>query len=140
MRYLSLDYGEKNIGVAYSDKLEISTRPLPPINNKDLGHAIKEIARLINTHNIEAIVVGLPLGENNEETQTSIKARFFANRIKDFTQIPLEFWNESYSTKRAIESMISGGVSKKTRERMVDSYAAMIILKEFLENKEIKNE
>ncbi len=138
MRYLAIDYGEKNIGLAYCDKLEIATRPLPPINNKDLTFAINELARTIDQHNIESIIVGIPLGKDNEETQISIKARFFANRIKDFSDIPIEFWNESFSSQQAVQNMIAGGTTKKTRSRMIDSYAAMVILKDFLENKEIE--
>lgn len=135
MRYLAIDYGETNIGLAYCDKLEISTRPLTPIKNKEIAKSVEQIIRLINQHNIDAVVVGLPLGSKNQETQQSIKIRFFADRLKELINKPVEFWNEALSSKEAIEIMIAGGRSKKARRELLDSYAAVVILKGFLEEK-----
>ena len=135
MRYLAIDYGEANIGLAYCDKLEISTKPLTPIKNKVLAKSIEQIIRLIDHHNIEGIVLGVPLGTKNQETQQSIKTRFFADRLKDLINKPVEYWNETLSSKQAMEIMIAGGKSKKARKELLDSYAAVVILKGFLEEK-----
>lgn len=138
MRYLAIDYGGANIGLAYCDKLEISTKPLTPIKNKSLKKTLEQIMRIIDQHNIEGIVIGVPLGTNNQETQQSIKTRFFADRLNDLISKPVEFWDETLSSKRAIEIMIAGGKPQKARKKLLDSYAAVVILKGFLEEKEQK--
>jgi putative Holliday junction resolvase len=138
MRYLAIDYGDKRIGLAYCDALEIAVRPLPPVHNKDLAYAISQISMAINLHKIESILVGIPLGEKNEETQQSTKVRFFTDHLKEISNLPIEFWNETYSTQNAVKSMLGSGTSKKNRSELVDSYSAMIILREFLNNKKIE--
>lgn len=135
MRYLSIDYGDKKIGMAFCDKLEIAVKPLPPIINKGPADAIEKINRIIDNNKIEGIVMGAPLGKNNSETQQSIKSRHFADQIKNILNIPIEFWNESYSTQQAVKLMIETGKTKKARQKFIDSYSALLILKEFIDYK-----
>jgi len=139
MRYLAIDHGDKRIGLALCDKLEIAVRPLPPIINKEISKSIENIGRIIDHNKIEGLVIGIPLGDDNEETQQSIKVRFFTDRLDDVINIPIEYWNETYSTQKAIQNMIAAQTKQKTRKKLVDSYAAAVILREFLDNKKIKS-
>lgn len=138
MRYLAIDHGDKKIGLALCDKLELSTKPLPPISNKTVANSVEKIIRILDRNKIEGIVFGLPLGIDNKETQQSIKARYFADQLKKVIELPIELWNETLTTKKALDRMIQQQKSKKTRQEMIDSYSAAVILQEFLENKEIE--
>lgn len=137
MRYLAIDHGEKRIGLAFCDKLEIATQPLVPIKHKDTASTIEKINRIIDRNQIEEIVIGLPLSKTGKDTEQSKSVRKFLEKLKMVIKLPIHLWNETYSTQEALENMIQGGKKKKTRSKMIDSFSAMVILKSFLENKEM---
>ena len=129
MKVLAIDHGEKRIGLALSDPRGIIASPLPTLNIKSLVDAIEKIHRISKSQGAELILIGLPLGPNGEETQQSIKVRYFGDTLSRTNGTPVEYWNESFTTQIAQK-----GPSSKKKRANFDSEAARIILQEFLDN------
>ena len=125
--YISLDYGQKNIGIALSDKNGIIAKSFSIVKNND-----KFFDYFINTcmqYNIKGIVVGLPLDIDGNDTKMSLEIKNFASQLsKDFNII---FWDETLTSKYAEEILRSKG---KKRGK-VDDISAQIILQEYLDYK-----
>jgi putative Holliday junction resolvase len=133
MKVLSIDYGERRIGLAISDEMGIIAKAMPPLNVTSLADSISKLHRIANSQNIDRIVIGLPLGQKNEETKQSIQTRYFANAFKSTNGVEVEFWNESFSTLEAQGNIKAG---PKKRKKKIDSEAARVILQEYLDSKE----
>lgn len=126
MKYIALDIGLKRIGVAYSVHKDIAT-PLAAIIRKNRNQAAIEVKNLIREWDVEAVVVGIPLGGSHEDEMR--------RRIVHFMNL-VEFDGEIYYQDEAMssieaEEMIKGNIQYK-RDGRVDSLAAMIILQRFL--------
>lgn len=134
MKILAIDYGEKNIGLAISDEKGIIARAMNDLANRSTSDAIQKIHKIANSHQVKTIVVGLPLGENGEETEQSMKTRYFARALENTDKKDVTFWDESFSTSKAEEN------AKQIKKKNIHSEAARIILQEYLdhinENKE----
>ena len=132
MKYLSIDYGEKRIGLSISDDLGVIAKPLPPLKVRSLSDGISKIHTIVKKHNIAICVIGLPLGPKREETKQSIQIRYFADALKSTNGAEVEFWNESFSTQEAVKNTRKG---TKRKKKSIDSEAARIILQEYLDNR-----
>lgn len=125
MKYLSIDYGEKKIGIAISDAEGRIAFPKKIIYNRGQERILAQLKELIKEQNVSRIVVGLPLGAQGEETEQSAKTRAFTDFLHKETTIAIDFENEFLTTHMA-ERM---GV---TREH-VDEAAAALILQSYLD-------
>lgn len=119
MNYLSIDYGIKKIGLAYSVDGIIST--LPPIKNDH--NTVNNILTIIKTHNIEKIYVGLSYGRVAKLT------RGFIQLLSSVIKLPIETVDEAVSTIEAGDIMQTLGKSRKDRSLLIDSVAAAVILR-----------
>jgi putative transcription antitermination factor YqgF len=118
MNYLSIDYGTKRIGLAYSLNSIIFT--LPMVENDD--NIYKKLQQIINDHHIEKIYVGLCEGKIAELTKK------FVVKLSDMIKLPIETVEESVSTIEA-ESIFSESKKKsKAYKKQIDSIAAAVIL------------
>lgn len=120
MNILAIDHGEKRIGLAWVDTGINVVLPLGVVQNE------LELIKVINEENPDKIIIGLPLSLKNEETKHTEIIRAFAGRVSAQVNIPIEFFDERFSSKQA--DTMSGGVSR-------DEKAAMIILQSYLESK-----
>ena len=132
MKILSIDYGEKRVGLALSDETQTIASPLPTLKVKSLADAVSKTQQMISSQKIEKVLIGLPLGPNREETQQSIKTRYFGDALGRSNGMKPEYWNESLSTQEANKSKRLG---TKRKKRNLDSEAARIILQEYLDFK-----
>jgi putative holliday junction resolvase len=133
MKHLSIDLGEKRIGLAVSDRKGIIAKPLTVIKRKDDASAVKKIAEICKDRNIEVLVLGVPLSAA-PATQESF--REFGKKVANGTGLPLYEWDETFSTKQAqnvVAFADSPGTKKKTRTHR-DDVAAAIILQEYLDH------
>jgi putative Holliday junction resolvase len=130
MRILSIDYGEKRIGLAISDELNIIAKPMPTLKVNSLSDSVNKIQRIIKSQGIDTAVIGLPLNSKGGETKQSIQTRYFADALKSTNGAEIEFWNESFSTQQAESPAGMTSFKKKNP----DSEAARIILQEFLDS------
>ena len=133
MRILSLDVGEKRIGVAMSDPMGILASPLTQINRTGTKAAIEAILDLVRQHEVELIVAGMPYLMNGNIGQQAMLVRNFLQKLSAHMDIPIEIWDERYTTVAAEGKMIEAGVRKEKRKKHIDAAAATIILQEYLD-------
>ena len=129
-RFLGIDYGERNIGLALG--YNGLTMPLKTISNKTDRDAIFEINRVVIENKIGNIVVGIPLTAENKDTKESLIVRRFAKNLKTITKRPVIFQNEFGTSKKALEEAVSLDIPKKRRSAN-DHLAASLILKTFFD-------
>lgn len=136
-RILAIDYGTKRVGLAVTDPLQIIASPLDTIHAKDVINFLKEYE---STEGIEAFVLGMPKNLNGKDTNATQHVRQFQNLLKkQFPEKPVYLQDERFTSKMAMDAMISGGMKKKDRRNKgnVDKVSASIILQSYLESKGI---
>ena len=126
MKYLAIDLGLKRIGLAYSAHKDIIT-PLSAIIRKNRNQAADEVKKALKEWDIQAIVVGIPLGGSSEDEMRR-RIKHFMNLV-DFSGDVL-FQDEAGSSLEA--QALMRGEMKQIRDGRVDSLAAMIILQRYL--------
>lgn len=128
-KILALDIGRKRIGLAMCDTELPIPEPLYVLERAG-KYAEKMILEILQRHSIQTLVVGLPLGEGNEETAESESIRRYVARFEKRAAIKIEFVDEYASSEEALEALRHKSGSKKG---MLDSVAASIILQRYLD-------
>ena len=126
MKYIAIDLGLKRIGLAYSAHKDIVT-PLPAVIRKNRNQASSEVKKVILEWEVDAVVIGIPLGGSSEDEMQRRVAHFM--NLVDFKG-EVFFQDEAGSSLEA-ENMMKGEI-KYIRDGRVDSISAMIILQRFL--------
>lgn len=134
-RKMGLDVGDKTIGVALSDLLGWTAQGLKTIFRKNKKEDFKELEEIINSNDVDTIVVGLPKNMNGTIGPQGEKVLEFCEELKTKFNIKVELWDERLSTVAAERSLISADVSRKKRKQVIDKMAAVYILQGFLDRK-----
>ncbi|MCK4752658.1 MAG: Holliday junction resolvase RuvX [Planctomycetes bacterium] len=132
MRYLAIDYGNKRIGLAICDPDETIASPLTVIENKK---PLEQIARTIESEDVDAIVIGLPL---NMDDSTGPQAKLtlkFAEQLRKNIDLPIHFQDERLTSFAADEKLASAELTTKKKKKLRDAIAAAEILQAFLDQK-----
>jgi putative Holliday junction resolvase len=130
-RFLGLDVGDKRVGVAICDETQTLARPLITLNRASKKEDFARIVTLCREHAIEKVVVGLPKTLRGEEGSQAQRVRRYAAELQAALNLPIEFWDERYSSVDAQERLTSS--SRRARAKGdIDSAAAAIILQEYL--------
>ncbi|NLZ24163.1 Holliday junction resolvase RuvX [Candidatus Dojkabacteria bacterium] len=140
---LAIDYGLKRIGLAISDSKGITSAPLKVITvtkRRKMEGAIDDILLEIETNRVKTIVIGKTNREEWGNSKTSQRTEYFVSELKKRTQLPIIFQDESYSTTRAQNMLLSLGQSSKSSKEKIDMYSAVVILEDFLNSDNKKNE
>jgi len=132
-RKLAIDYGEKRIGIAVSDPLNITAQGLPNIANSP--KAFHEIQAVVEEKNVGEIILGLPRRLDGSLGESAIKVKNFGESLKKYVNIPIIYWEEWLSTKEAEKHLISMDKSRKKRKGLIDMVAAQLILQGYLDSK-----
>ncbi len=131
-RLLSLDVGEKRIGVAICDETRTLARPLLTLKRASKKEDFAKLAALCREQQIEKIIVGLPKTLRNEEGPQAQRVRRYADELQATLNLPIDFWDERFSSVDAQERLAAS--SPRTRRKgEIDSAAAAIILQEYLD-------
>jgi len=133
MRILAIDHGEKRIGLALSDETATIASPLKVIEHVSRAIDAAQVADLAMQNNAALIVVGQSFDEDGNPNPAGRRAGRFADELKNQTNIPIELWDESFSTQDARVTRIQLGVSRKKRAGHHDALAAVVILQSYLE-------
>ena len=133
-RFLGLDYGDSRIGLALSDPLKMIASPFKTIRNEGPEKRIESIQSIIIEKEIEAIIVGLPIGLKGQETTQTGKVREFADSLSVFN-FPIYFEDERLSSISAKKSMILQNIKTGHNKGMIDERAAAILLQQFLDKR-----
>ena len=134
---LGLDIGDARTGVALSDELGIAAHPLCTIQRKSRKAVLAELQELVAIHNVEQIVVGLPLQLDGETGTQAKKVKQFAERLAQQVNLPIVFWDESFTTVEASQILRGTKKRRKKRKQVIDQVAAVLILEGYLE--ELRN-
>ncbi len=135
MRILAVDHGEKRIGVAISDETATIASPLKVIEHISRAIDAAQVADIAAQNSIGLIVIGQSFDEDGHPNPAGRRAGRFADELKNQTNIPIEMWDESFSTQIARAARIELGVSRKKRAGHQDVFAAVVILQSYLESK-----
>ena len=139
MRILAVDHGEKRIGVAVSDTTATIATPLKVIEHTSRAIDAAQVADLATQNDVTLIVVGQSFDEEGKPNPAGRRAGRFADELKNQTDIPIELWDESFSTQDARAARIELGVSRKNRSGHQDAFAAVVILQSYLEASRHRN-
>ncbi|MCP9470595.1 MAG: Holliday junction resolvase RuvX [Nitrospira sp.] len=131
-RILALDYGTKRIGVALSDELWWTAQPLETFERRTLDQDIAHVARLVISHEVERVILGLPLQLDGREGPAVRSMREFIIKLEAALSVPLVLWDERMTTKAAEGFLIAADVSRKKRKGAVDRVAASLLLQGYL--------
>ena len=133
-RLLAIDYGTKRTGIAVSDQLKIIANGLTTIPTHTLFDFLTDF---FGKEDVEKVIIGLPKQVNNELSQNMRHIKPFVEKFKKtYPQIPIEYYDERFTSKIAQQVILDGGVKKKDRQNksLIDKISATIILQDYMES------
>jgi putative Holliday junction resolvase len=131
-RVLSIDFGKKRSGIAVTDPLQIAVHGLAGIETKDL---LSYLIDYCKTETVEKIVFGLPLHADGNETHLKKDIDLFISKMKKvLPNVEVDFQDEFFTSRDALDIMIQAGVKKKQRrdKNKIDQLSAVLILQRYL--------
>lgn len=134
MVIMGLDYGERRIGVAVCDRLEVAAHSLPTVQRD--GAEMETLAAMIEQRGVEQVVVGLPLRTNGSHGPEAHRVRGFMKRLRAVVpDVEVVGMDERFTTAQAQRALSQMGATLRERRRHVDAIAAQIILQSYLERR-----
>lgn len=139
MRAISLDVGDKTIGVALSDPLGITANRLMTIERVGVRKDADRVLELVREHGCSVIVMGLPLNLDGSDSVQTEKVRDFRRMLENKMKstgmkgISVVFEDERFTTKMAESVLIEADVSRAKRKKVIDKQAAVLILQSYLD-------
>ena len=134
-RILSIDYGKKRTGIAVTDNAQIIANGLTTMPTFQLMKFLKEY---FSRETVERVIIGLPTQPNGQPSENQQRVEAFAEKFrKEFPSIPLEYFDERFTSVLAHQAILSSGIGKKRRENdkgLVDEISACIILQGWMES------
>lgn len=129
-RILGIDYGEKRVGLALSDPMQMIASPFKTINNNsDLITMIKSI---INQKQVGFVVVGLPIGMKGQYTQQTEQVKNFVEALSE-NGVSAEVIDERLTSISSKKALVEQGVKTGHNKGLIDQTAAAIILQQYLD-------
>lgn len=135
MRVLGIDLGDRNIGIAVSDKLLITAQVLDRYRVKSKDEDKKYFKELVEKYEIVKIVVGLPLRMDGSIGPQAEKAKIFAHWLEKTLRLPVVFWDERLTTVQALKILSQQKIKIKRKKILKDQISATLILSSYLESK-----
>ena len=136
MRILSIDYGKKRTGIAVTDPAQIIANGLTTV---DTGNLITFLKDYVSREEVERFVVGLPTQPNGQPSENQKRVLTFVEKLqKVFPQIPVELYDERFTSVLAHRAILDSVISKKRRQvdkGLVDEISACIILQNYMEGR-----
>ena len=139
MRILGIDYGDRKVGLAVSDPLQITAQALDNYRLIDNNQDRDYFQKLVKELNITKIVLGLPLRMDGTSGPRVDKTKAFAQWLKGFLDVPIVYWDERLTTKQAITILNSQKIKAKAKKKLEDQIAAVLILSSYLEGQRHKS-
>ena len=132
-RVLAIDYGERRIRLAVSDPFRIFASGMGTLVNSP--SVTGEVRRIVEESSIGKIVVGMPYAADGGKGQKAQEVDGFIARLRERVAVPVETWDESYTSVEAHRAFREGGMKKKQRQEKprVDVMAARLLLQEYLD-------
>jgi putative Holliday junction resolvase len=137
-RLLAIDFGRKRCGIAVTDSLRIVANPLETVDTSKLIAYVKDY---LSKESVDTIVVGKPKNLNGNDSDSMRYLTPVINKLrKEIAPIPVEFYDERFTSVLAHRAMLDGGMSKMARrdKAVVDRISASIILNDYLNSNQNK--
>lgn len=133
-RIIAIDYGCKRSGIAVTDVLQLTANGLDTVPSDKL---VEFLSVYVKKETVDLFVVGYPKQMNNEPSENAKNVQAFVARLKNAISIPVEYFDERFTSVMAHRVMLDGGLKKKKRQdkALVDKISAIIILQGYLESK-----
>lgn len=134
-RILAIDYGQKRVGLAVTDMLQISANGLDTV---PVHEVLDYLSKYMEKESVEKFVIGLPTQMNGQESDSMQYIRpFVVGLQRRFPEIELIYVDERFTSVLAHKTMLQAGLKKKDRQNkeLVDKISATIILQSYLESK-----
>jgi putative Holliday junction resolvase len=133
MRIAGIDYGTVRIGIATADLDVGIAGPYETYTRRSERLDAEYFRRLATEERIDRFVVGLPVHLSGGESQKSSEARAFGDWLHKLTGVPVEYFDERYTSAEAESLLLDAGLTKKRRKERLDQLAAQIMLTAYLE-------
>ena len=133
-RIAGIDFGTVRIGVALSDRRRTLASPYENYNRRTADLDAKYFRDLAAREEVTLFVVGLPVHLSGEDSQSSIRARDFGAWLATTTGVPVEYFDERFTSSEASQLLMSAEMTKKRRKERLDKLAAQILLSSYLES------
>ncbi len=134
MRILSIDYGKKRTGIAVTDPAQIIANGLTTVETPKLLAFLRDY---VQHEQVERFVIGLPTQPNGQPSENQQRVLAFAEKLeKMLPAIPIEFYDERFTSVLAHQTILDSGIGKKRRQTdkgLVDEISACIILQSYME-------
>tara|TARA_B110000014_G_scaffold244080_1_gene214965 strand:- start:219 stop:680 length:462 start_codon:yes stop_codon:yes gene_type:complete len=134
-----LDFGDKTIGIAVSDKSFTIASPITTIQRKGVIKDLRTLFNFIDEYKVGGLIFGLPLSLNGNENERTRKVRKFIEELKLLKKIKIELYDERFSTDIIYKTFKKDSQSTKKIKKKIDQQAAAYILQGFLDNAKINN-
>ena len=135
-RILAIDYGKKRIGLAVTDPLCIIANGLATIPTSNI---FDYLTQYVAKESVDQLVIGKPIQPNGQPSENLTRVENFVNRWRKLhPEMPIDYYDERFTSVIAHQAMIAGGVKKKTRREdkgLVDEISATIILQDYMRSK-----
>lgn len=135
-RILAIDYGKKRTGLAVTDPLRIIANGLVTIPTSDI---FDYLTQYVAKESVDQLVIGKPILPNGQPSENLARVENFVNRWRKLhPEMPIDYYDERFTSVIAHQAMIAGGVKKKTRREdkgLVDEISATIILQDYMRSK-----
>ena len=137
MRILSIDYGKKRTGLAVTDPLQIIAGGLATVSTSELFDWLQAYRA---KEPLERIIIGEPRQPNGQPSENLQRVQQFVARWrKAVPDVPIEYYDERFTSVLAHQAMLDGGLKKKARQdkALVDEISATIILEDYLRSRKM---
>ena len=135
-RILAIDHGKKRTGLAVTDPLRIIANGLATIPTSDI---FDYLTQYVAKESVDQLVIGKPIQPNGQPSENLARVENFVNRWRKLhPEMPIDYYDERFTSVIAHQAMIAGGVKKKTRREdkgLVDEISATIILQDYMRSK-----
>jgi putative holliday junction resolvase len=137
-RVMALDYGTKAIGVAVSDELRLTARPLTTLKTTVRRQKLSDaqvaacVVELVTEYEVGLLLVGLPLNMDGTRGAAVAKVERFVAQLQARTDVPIKMMDERLTSREADERLREQGADARERKAKSDEYAALILLEDFL--------
>ena len=131
-RYLGIDYGTKRVGIALSDGLGLTARPLEVIARAEVT---ERVADIVSMYGVTRLIIGLPTALGGHEGPSAEGARALGEELRAATGVEIEYVDERFTSRMAENALLDAGMKRRKRRETVDKVAAAIILQEYLDSR-----
>lgn len=135
MKILAIDYGQKRIGLAFSDTVLDMVLPFGLVEKTTLLAQAKELAGIIEKENVKQVVIGFPISQNGQENKNTERVKQLVFELNKLVDVPVEFFDERF-TSQAADAV--GGVTPAEGGASRDEKSAMQILEGYLTRSKLK--